>query len=79
MCITGGLGILARKNAREMTCCTRKSLVGWQIKTYHKIWAHLDGTSFAHEIQEIQTFIMTHWLTDTYFLHPNVSDCQQPS
>ncbi|KAM7433658.1 hypothetical protein ABFA07_016122 [Porites harrisoni] len=26
MCITGGLGILARKNAREMTCCTRKSL-----------------------------------------------------
>ncbi|CAH3154973.1 unnamed protein product [Porites lobata] len=28
MCITGGLGILARKNARDMTCCSRKSLAG---------------------------------------------------
>ncbi|CAH3193193.1 unnamed protein product [Porites evermanni] len=29
MCITGALGILAtRKNVREMTCCTRKSLAG---------------------------------------------------
>lgn len=28
MCITGGLGILARKNAKEMTCCSRKTLAG---------------------------------------------------
>jgi len=53
MCFTGGLGILARKNAKEMTCCSRKALVGWQIKIYRKyillIKADLDGTIFAED------------------------------